>query len=413
MPSLETPPIALRRARTAVLVHFFGSGAGFGVWASRLPAIKSHLGLDNAQIGFVVFCGAVGALAFLKMAARIVERFGSRRTTQVAGAFTMVSLLLPASAWNLPTLAGAMFVISAAGSTQDVAMNSQAVAIEHRWTRPIMSSFHACFSIGGMVGAGIGAISAKLDLGYRSTLLVTGIVLLVAVLLVNGWLLEAPETASRKREDVRGSRTLPHRRTLFVLGAIGFASFVAEGSAGDWAAIYLRDDTHASAATAAVGFMVFNILMTVGRLVGDRLAARFGALPLIRLGTGVAGVGMAIGLFIGTTTAGIAGFAAWGIGLSIVVPQVFSAAGLLAPGRAPAALAVVSAISYFGFLLGPATIGAIAQATGGLRTALFVPVVLTLLSSVVAGRLHVAPSLPDALSMSAPGDSQPPLEIRS
>jgi MFS family permease len=240
-------------------------------------------------------------------------------------------------------------------------------------------------------------------------LLLTGVALLVVIVVVNRWLLDAPETTSRKSEDVQGGRSLPHRGTLIVLGAIGFASFVAEGSAGDWGAIYLRDDTHASAATAAVGFMVFNILMTVGRLSGDRLAARFGALPLIRLGTAVAGIGMAIALTIGTTAAGFGGFAAWGIGLSIVVPQVFSAAGLLAPGRAPAALAVVSSISYLGFLVGPATIGAVANATGGLRTALFIPVALALASSVVASRLHVAPSLPAVLTAGgAPATAEPP-----
>jgi MFS family permease len=399
----------LRRARNAVLVHFFGAGAGFGVWAARLPAIKSHLRLDNGQLGIAVFCGAVGAIVSLKLAARIVERFGSRRSTQFAGAFAMVALLLPASAWNLVSLAAAMVFISAAMSIQDVAMNSQAVAIEHRWTGPIMSTFHASFSIGGIVGAGIGAVSAKANLGYRSTLLLTGVALLVVIVVVNRWLLDAPETTSRKSEDVKGGKSLPHRRTLIVLGAIGFASFVAEGSAGDWGAIYLRDDTRASAATAAVGFMVFNILMTVGRLSGDKLAARFGALPLIRLGTAVAGIGMAIALTIGTTAAGFGGFAAWGIGLSIVVPQVFSAAGLLAPGRAPAALAVVSSISYLGFLVGPATIGAVANATGGLRTALFIPVALALASSVVASRLHVAPSLPAVLTAgAAPATAEPP-----
>ena len=404
--SLSTQlPQPLRRARIAVMVHFFGSGAGFGVWASRLPAIKTRLHLDNGQIGLVVFVGAVGAIISLRLAARIAERFGSRRTTQVAGAFAVAALIVPASAWNVTSLAISLLFISGAMSVQDVAMNSQAVAVERLWTGPIMSSFHAVFSIGGIAGAAIGALTAKADVSYKTTFVVTGLVLFAGIMSINRWLLDAPETTSRTREEMEGSKTLPHRRTLLVFGAIGFASFVAEGSAGDWAAIYLRDDTHTSAAVAAVGFMVFNILMTVGRLIGDRMAARFGALPLIRLGTGVAGVGLAIGLLLGTTAAGIAGFAAWGIGLSIVVPQVFSAAGQLAPGRAPAALSLVSSLSYLGFLVGPATIGAIARATGGLRGALLVPVVLVLASSVVAGRLHAAPELPDALRDSLDADS--------
>ncbi len=380
-------------ARIAVLVHFLANGIGMGVWASRLPSVKHELGLVDGQIAMVVLAGALAAMASLRLAGPAIERFGSLRATQVAGTFMMLSLLMPAAAGNLATLALGIVLIAAGSSFQDVGMNSQAVAIERHMGRPIMSSFHAAFSIGGIAGAGFGALTARADLSYRATFAVASAVLVVAVLVANRWLFDAPETARREKEEMQGSRGLPHRGALLALGAVGLASFVAEGSAMDWIAIYLRDNTGSSAAVAAVGFMVFNITMTVGRLFGDRLAARFGAMPLVRAGTALAGAGSAAGLFFGTTVTGIAGFAVMGLGLSIVVTQVFSAAGQLAPGRAPAALSLVSAISYLGFLAGPAAIGAVAH-VADLRTALFVPAALVVVASLVASRLHVVGGAP-------------------
>ncbi|MDP9417125.1 MAG: MFS transporter [Actinomycetota bacterium] len=384
---------APKAARLAVLLHFLANGIGMGVWASRLPSVKHDLGLSDGQVAVVIFAGAIAAMASLRLAGPMIERFGSRRTTQVAGTFMMLSLLMPAAAGGLVTLALGVVLIAAGSSFQDVSMNSQAVAIERRMERPTMSSFHAAFSIGGIVGAGFGALTAKLDLSYRVTFAIASAVLTVAVLLANRWLLDAPETASRDRSEVQGTRDLPHRAALLVLGAIGVASFVAEGSATDWIAIYLRDNTASSAAVAALGFMAFNVTMTVGRLFGDRLAARFGAMPLVRAGTALAGVGSAAGLLLGTTPAGIAGFSVMGLGLSIVVPQVFSAAGQLAPDRAPAALSLVSAISYLGFLAGPAAIGAVAE-IANLRLALLIPAALVLVASVVASRVRVPSGAP-------------------
>jgi predicted MFS family arabinose efflux permease len=301
----------------------------------------------------------------------------------------MLSFGLPAAARGLPALGVALVALGASASMQDVAMNSQAVAIERRIARPIMSSFHAAFSIGGIVGAGIGAVTARLELSFRPTFAAVAAVLSVALLVANRWLLDSPETDRRPAHVARDRSRLPQRNALLALGCIGFASFIAEGAAADWTTIYLRDNTGSSEAIAAIGFVVFSATMTAGRLVGDRVAARFGALPLIRAGTALAGIGLAIALAIGTTAAGFFGFAVLGAGLSIVVPQVFSAAGAIAPLRAAAALSAVSSISYLGFLTGPSSIGAVAHWVS-LRTALLIPAVLVLAASLLASRLHAA-----------------------
>jgi MFS family permease len=393
MTLVQRPGSSPLQARYAVLVHFLVNGMGMGIWASRLPAVKHGLRLEDGQVAIVIFAGAVGAMLSLRAAGPLIERFGSRRTTQIAAVFMMLSLLIPAAARNLPQLMVGMLLIAAGSSFQDVGMNSQAVAIEHRLAKPIMSSFHAAFSVGAILGAAGGAITAKLNVSYQHTFAGFAVVLVAAVLVANRWLLNAPETSRRDASEMQGRGGLPHRGVLIALGVIGLASFIAEGSAADWAAIYLRDDTGTTAAVAAIGFMIFNITMTAGRLAGDRLAARFGAMFLVRAGTAVAGIGLLGGLLGRTTAAGIAGFAVMGIGLSIIVPQVFSAAAQLAPGRAPAALSLVSAISYFGFLTGPAAIGAVAHAAN-LRIALVIPAALILASSLVASRLHTASDSP-------------------
>lgn len=380
-----------QRARLGVLIHFAVGGTGLGVWASRLPAVKEGLGLDDGDIGLVLFISAIGAMLSLRAAGRVIERYGSRRTTQLAGIAVTAAYLLPAAANNLATLAIVLFFFGVSLSMQDVAMNAQAVAIEKRIARPIMSSFHAAFSVGGIIGAGIGAATAKLELSYRPTFAVVSAFLFLAILMANRDVLEAPETGRRPHHVQRDKSSLPNRKALVALGVIGLASFVAEGAATDWTAIYLSDGIGASEDVAAMGFVVFAGTMTLGRLAGDRLATRFGALPLIRAGTLLAGVALIATLAVGTITAGFIGFAALGFGLSFVVPQVFSAAGALAPARAAAGLSFVSSIAYLGFLTGPAVIGAIARQTS-LRVALLVPAVLVLVSSILASRLHTQDS---------------------
>ena len=383
-----------RSARLAILVHFAVSGTGLGVWAARLPSVKESLRLDDGDIGVALFVSAIGAMLSLRAAGRTIERYGSRRTVVAAGIAVTAAYLLPAAANSLVTLSMVLFFFGVSLSLQDVAMNSQAVAIEKRIAQPIMSSFHAAFSVGGILGAVIGALTAKLEVSYRATFAVVSVLLFIAIVVANKSVLRAAETEPRPHDVQRDTSPLPGRRALIALGVVGLASFIAEGAATDWTTIYLNDEAGASEAVAALGFVVFAGTMTLGRLLGDRLATRYGALPLIRAGTLLAGVALVATLAVGTIAAGFVGFAALGFGLSFVVPQVFSAAGAIAPERAAAALSFVSSISYLGFLVGPAVIGALAKQTS-LRIALLVPAVLVLVSSVLASRLHTATAGPD------------------
>ncbi len=372
------------RARLAVLAHFFANGASLGVWASRLPAVKSELHLVDSQIAAATLIGALTALVSLRLAGPLIERVGSRRTVQIAGVLVVTNLVLPAMAAGYAMFAVAAAMAFCVASFHDVGMNSQGMAVERRLGRPVMSSFHAAFSIGMITGAGVGAATAGAAVSYRATFVVTSVVLVGLVLLANGHLLFA-RIAPR---DGAGERVpLPRRAFLLALGALALICFVIEGAAVDWTAIYLQDETGATAAVAALGLMAFNVSMTAGRVAGDRLAARFGALSLVRGGMALGGAGLAIGLVVGSTPAGLVAFAVLGAGLSVVVPQLFSTAGAVAGDRAPAAIALISSIAYVGFLAGPAVIGAVAH-WQGLRMALPVPAAFVVIGSLAARGLR-------------------------
>jgi predicted MFS family arabinose efflux permease len=335
-------------SRLAVLANFLANGVALGIWATRLPALKQSLALTNTQLAGIVFAGAFAAIASLRLAGPVIERLGSARVTRIASPLATLGLALTAATHGLVTLAAVSFLWFAVVSFQDVGMNSQALAVERELARPVMSSFHAAFSAGMIAGAAIGALTAHFAISYRLTFVVAGVALAVALVVASRWLVESAEPPHEQRRS-----KLPNRGLLLLLGAIALASFVAEGAATDWTAIYLRDDTGASAASAAAGLLFYNVMMTTGRLTGDTLAGRFRPLALVALGTFVGGAGFLFALVAGTTAAGFAGFGVLGLGLSLVVPQVFSAVGTINPSRAPASLSLISSISYSGFVLGP------------------------------------------------------------
>lgn len=404
----RTTDVVGRRARIAVLVHFLVNGAGLGIWAARLPALRDELGLTVGDIGTVLFIGGLAAVLMLRIAGPVIERHGSRRVTQIAGVLGMLAFAAPAAATSFATLVVAMLLITSAISFQDVGMNSQGIAMERRWERPLMSSFHAAFSVGLAGGAALGGAAAELGITYRTTFVAGALLWLAAVLAVNPWLLRDPGKGRQDRAEKKARGPLPHRALLIALGVIGFASFIGEGAAVDWTALYLTDETGAREGVAAVGVVAFSTAMVVGRLAGDRLAARFGALPLIAVGTGVAGSSLALGVLVGGTWVGIAAFAFVGIGLSIVVPQVFAAAGTLAPERTASALSLVSMLSYTGFLLGPATIGRLAE-WWTIGQALLLPATLVLGATLIAVRLLTVTDSPLRPRRPAHAD-EPPLE---
>ena len=366
-----------RAARIAVTVVFFTSGAAYGSFVARIPALKETVGADAAELGLVLLAGAVGAVLALPFAGWLSARIGSRRVTR--GSLVAVALLLPVLGLvpNLVAFAAAYLAVGAATSVLDLAMNAHGAAVEERYERPIFSSFHAAWSLGGLAGAGLGGGAAALGVPpFPQFCLVALGVLAVAAWSRAGLL--PRETDARSDGPVLGRPST----ALIGLGAVAAAALLVEGAAADWSAVYLDETVGTGEGAATAGFVAFAATMTVGRLVGDRLTAAWGSVSLTRRAAVLAAAGMSFALAVGDAAAAIVGFACVGAGLATIVPTVFRAAGQRTPSPG-AGIAAVSTAGYSAFLVGPPGIGFLAEAVG-LRAALLVIVAMMLVVAALA-----------------------------
>jgi predicted MFS family arabinose efflux permease len=268
-------------------------------------------------------------------------------------------------------------------------MNANAVEVELAWGRPIMSSFHAVYSLGGFAGSAAGGLFAHGALSPATTFMSAGAVILALAVWAAMWALRARPRPPAVEET--GPRRFP--KGIVFLGVLAFCCLVGEGAAADWSSVYLREDLATSAGYAAAGYAAFSVMMTAGRLAGDRLAARFGRVPLVRWCGLVAAAGLGTALAVGHPVAGVIGFGCFGAGLSCIVPQVFSAAGHRDPAFAGRSLARVASIGYLGFLSGPVLIGAVAELVG-LPRALAVPALLAAFVALAAAALRTRTARP-------------------
>ncbi|MDG4790116.1 MFS transporter [Micromonospora sp. WMMD1102] len=397
-PSLDDPA-ALRRGRIAVSLLFLLFGMAIGTWTARIPAVKENLGLTDGQLSIGLLGLAAGAITGMQFTGRLVDRYGSVRVMLPVALAEGGCLLLPGYAGNLVTLTLALFVFGAVHGTLNIAMNANAVEVERARGRPMLSSCHAVYSIGGFLGAAVGGLFARADAGVPVTFWTTGLVALGLAGWATRWALPrtghpAPPTsptpptadAGQSGGDGSGGRRRESPGVL-LLGVLAFCCLVGEGAAADWSTVYLRESLGSEPGFAAAAYAAFAIMMTAGRLVGDRLAAALGPVPLVR-GSGIlAAVGLGGALLVGHPVAGLIGFGCLGAGLSCIAPQVFSAAGNRDPSQAGRALARVAGLGYLGFLVGPVVIGGAAELLG-LPRALALPALLALFVALAAGALR-------------------------
>jgi predicted MFS family arabinose efflux permease len=324
----------------------------------------------------------------------LLASIAPRRLVQTG--FVLVAGMLPVitlagSAWQL-------FVVLAGWGVGigmvDVGVNTEGSRVQDRLGRRVMSRFHGAYSVGGLVGAGLGAAAATMDISARVNFTVAAAVVAI------GGIGAAHAFASKPTLTVASDPTVHSRRpqwswTLVALAAMAFGSFLAEGAANDWSAVYLHSALRAPVGLAAVTYTVFSATMAAGRLVGDRLADRAGPVHLIRYSAGMAGFSFAAALIVGRVWAGLAGFAILGAGLSFIVPLVFTTASRL--GRTGPNLAFVTSCGYMGMLVGPGLIGGLAEAVG-LPQALGVIVAFSFMAVILAGVTRPKPSV----TMSSP-----------
>lgn len=378
-----------------MITYFALLGMAEGVWVVRIPAAKARLHLSDGRLGVVLLAGPAALVLVMPVAGRLADRFGSSGITRPVGVVVAFLPVILGSARTIGMLLAGLLAFGVAGGLLAVSINAQGVLVERAYQRPLMASFHASYSLGGLSGAVTGGILAWVRAGSVAACLVVALPPAVAAAAGGRWLLAgsavahhgqpvpdghpAAECEGRRpsHDGLREAGSGTSSSRILALGLLALCSVIGEGTAGNWSAIYLRDDLRTTSGLAVSGFAAFSVAMTVGRLLGDRLAARFGPVRLVR-GCGLlAATSLAAGLASNAPVGAVAGFALFGAGLSCLIPQLFSAAGNADPDRPGTGLARVAGLGYIGLVGGPVLIGACA-ALIGLPLALGIPVLLGL-----------------------------------
>ena len=379
----------LSSPRAAVSAAFLIHATVSGTWAPRLPAIKESLGLSDGELGTALVGLAIGLVVGTRVAGAPVDRFGSRPVMRGGFPLRAATLVLPGLADSLVTLLLSLFVLGLASGALDVAMNAQGIEVERHLGRPILSGLHGLWSVGLGIGAGLAALAAAIGVDPLEQFAVVAAVLVAASFAFLGGLLPAATREPGESEKPH----VPVRWTLVLvlLGVIAFCSFVGEGAAADWSAVYMTQELGTSQALGALAFAAFAVTMATARFVVDPLRSRLGNVVLVRGGSLIAAAGLGSALLIHEPAAGIAGFALLGLGLAPVVPIAFSAAGDLDPRATGRLVGRVATTGYVGSVAGPVVIGWLAEATS-LRLSLGLVVLLALVIAVSARSGLASPS---------------------
>jgi fucose permease len=386
--------------RWATTGVFFVNGAVIGTWVAQIPWIQERFDLSQSAMGLVLVGMSLAVILAFPVAGQAVVKHGSRRVTWIGGIAAALSVNLAVLAPEAVLVAAGLFVLGASSATMDVAMNSHGVKVERDRGKPIMSSLHAGWSFGGMIGAGFAAALAALGADPRVAVAIAS-ALLVAVVVVCARRI-GPGSAAEGEQAPRFA--LPSRGVL-LLAILCLLVMVTEGAMADWGGIYLRQDLGTSAAVAALAFAFFTGGMTVGRVFGDWINGHLGPVAVLRWGALLTGIPLAAMLLIGAPAAALAGMFAIGLGVANGVPLMFSAAGRQPDTPPGPGIAAVSSLGSLGFLAGPPFIGVLADAVSlpwALATLILGAVAVFALARRAAGQ-----TLPEPPAGEARGHHEP------
>ncbi|MFB8027172.1 MULTISPECIES: MFS transporter [unclassified Streptomyces] len=368
----DTAPPSSARLRTALTVFFALDGFLFAGWVVRIPAIKHQTGATPSTLGLALLGVSAGAVITMMLTGRLCRRYGSHAVTVACGVLLALSIALPAQTGSALTLGLVLLLFGAAYGGMNVAMNSAAVDLVAAMRRPVMPSFHAAFSFGGMAGAGLGGLVAGSLSPASHLLALTGVGLVVTAVtgpvLLRAGSAAAPPAEERvartsgpqgaDRSDRPGRMSARARRIVILFGVIALCTAYGEGALAEWGALHLSQDLGAEPGLAAAGYSVFALTMAVGRLTGTTLLERFGQTRTLVAGGATAAVGMLLGALAPSLWLALAGFAVAGLGLANIFPVAVGRAGALA---GPSGVAAASTLGYGGMLLGPPVIGFLAD----------------------------------------------------
>lgn len=388
MGAVSTSTLGRRPAAVAVIVLFVCNGLMVGVFGGSLPAFRKLLSLSDLQIVGLLVTVGVFAVASMQVAGRVADRAGARAPSFVGGVLMLLSTWAMAGAQSYTWLLVAAAFFGLGNGAMDVAMNAMGVVVEEARGGPIMSRFHAFFSIGNFVGAGTVALVGMWQL--RAPMVLGG---LLAVVLLLGVRRTTPQTPP-VRHDHDGPRRIP--ATAWLLAAMALCFGLTEGTAMDWSAIHTTDVGGVSASQGAWGLAAVSGFMVVVRLFGDHVVHRFGRRRVVALGSSCALVGYLMAATVGSLALVLAAWCLIGFGVGLIAPQIYGLAGRLGGGRV---LALVVSFGYTAFLTGPALIGLVAaqaDAPGrpGIQVAMFLPMATAVGLVLMAARLPHTGELP-------------------
>lgn len=355
-----------RTPRLAVSAYFLAAGVGLGAWAACLPALSARADLDKGELGIVLLAFAFGAIIAMMSIGRIVARHGTAMACLLCAlAFGAVLFTVPHAVTSYTALLILIFVGGGAFGALDVAMNTEVSLLERQADRHIMSSFHAVYSFGNLIGAGAAAELLRSG-GDMNTCLYVGGAAVWALTTFAWWCSPLPQHRDEYRRATTGpAPTLDHRqkRLLWLIGGVAFLALLSEGALMDWSAIYLVGTVGTSDSAGALGFAIFAAAMAIGRAFGDAATRLLGPERLLRYGAGLTAVSLAVALVLGNQASTYVALAFCGLGVANVVPIIFSAAGRIGGDAAGPAMSRVTTMGYAGLLIGPPFIGFLAEAT--------------------------------------------------
>lgn len=349
----------LNRMRWAVSLYYFAMGLTFATWASRIPDIKTYLNLTEADLGTVLLAIPFGQLFIMPFSGTLATKYGSHKTAVIGLSFYTISLTtlgLGTERWHL--LLG-LFFFGMFSNLTNISINTQGIYTEGLFKRPIMSSFHGAWSAAGFTGALIGLGMMALKLSPLSHFAIVSLVLLAVVLYNYRYLIKVKSPAVQQKRKLFSK---PHP-SLIWLGIIGFCCMLSEGIMFDWSGVYFKDVVKAPGPLVVLGYTSFMIMMAAGRFTGDYIIRRFGRKRVLQISGCLISIGLFSAVLFPYILSAALSFMLVGLGVSTIVPTIYSVAGRTPNVPPGIALTAVSSVSFLGFMIGPPVIGYIAHAT--------------------------------------------------
>ncbi len=386
--TVRTPDLAT--LRLAMRVLFFAMGSVFGSWASRIPDVKRALNLSDGALGLALFAGPAGEFCAVAVTALVIRRIGSKAVMVMGLPLYGATLALVGAASSFAWLALALFGFGFACNYYNIALNAQAVAVEVMHGRPVMSSFHGMWSLGGVAGGIAGSAAASLGVPPAWHFLAAAAAATAAALLLSGRILQQdPPRKTQGQASRRRGRLASPGAFILLLGFIAFANMATEGTMYDWSAVYFAQVVQPAEHLVRAGFVACMCAMVTGRFLGDRLVARFGPVRVLQAGGVFVACGIVLACLRPSVLWSTAGFALVGLGMSPAIPLCYSLTAKSRRVEPSVGISLISTIGFFGILCSPALTGFLAECFG-LRSALLP------LAAMGAGIVVLAPLLPKA-----------------